>query len=368
MPSRLLSDLNARIAKCRDPLENTCLRAEKAALLARQGELDAARRELAQIHSRYDHRPNAVVSAWVSLAEGLVIYFDDLGGAARDKIRRSLALSEAVGAKPITALSAAWLGQMDYSRLDFEPMLRHLPLALRSASADQHSALSRASLIVAVAYHWAERFDLARPWYAKAHLHATTEGDDPTISALMHNMTWLRAAEARRASVVGAFDNAEVRRAQMGAESTGRFDELVGMAALATLVPLLRAQILVLLEQYAEALAIFEATIDKSIEDGLARMACVLYADTAWCRLRMGDISGAVRDAGVAAASVSAQTHMDDRAMTHSRLANIYSEVQQLDMAREHTSHATEAWSIHTFRQSELVIALGTALEGLVAD
>jgi hypothetical protein len=175
-------------------LQNTCLRAERAALLARQGLLDEARAELASIHGRYDGRPNAVVSAWTSLAEGLVIYFENLGDAARDKIMRSLALSEAIRAKSILALSAAWLAQMDFSRLDFEPMVQHLSVALRTAGSSQHSALSRASLVVAQAYHWAERLDLALPWYGRARQHASTEGDESTINALMqHDLNARRA-------------------------------------------------------------------------------------------------------------------------------------------------------------------------------
>ena len=86
MASRLLSALDARIAKCRDPVENACLRAEKAALLARQGYLDAARAELAIVHARYDGRPNAVVSAWVNLAEGLIAFYGSLSLKAKDKL------------------------------------------------------------------------------------------------------------------------------------------------------------------------------------------------------------------------------------------------------------------------------------------
>jgi hypothetical protein len=254
---------------------------------------------------------------------------------------------------------------MDFSSLDFEPMLRHLPLALRTAGAHQYSALSRASLVAAEAYHWSERLDLARPWYTRAHQHATAEGDESTVSALMHNMTWLRTAQARRASVTGIFDEVQARQTQMGAESTDRFDGLIGMAALATLVPLLRAQVLVLREQYVDALAIFETTIENSMKDGLARMACVLFADAAWCRLKTGDILGAKQDAKVALASISADTHIDDRAMTHSRLAQIYGEFQQLDVAREHTTQASAAWRIHTLRQSQLIPVLAAALEGL---
>ena len=47
MVSRLLSALETRIARTRDPLQNDCLRAERTTLLARQGRLDEARAELA---------------------------------------------------------------------------------------------------------------------------------------------------------------------------------------------------------------------------------------------------------------------------------------------------------------------------------
>ena len=108
MASRLLSALDARIAKCRDPVENACLRAEKAALLARQGYLDAARAELAIVHARYDGRPNAVVSAWVNLAEGLIAFYGSLSLKAKDKLIRAIALSSAVGNRDVWALGAAW--------------------------------------------------------------------------------------------------------------------------------------------------------------------------------------------------------------------------------------------------------------------
>jgi hypothetical protein len=112
------------------------------------------------------------VSDWTNFAEGLVVYFSNLGDASRDKIMRSLALSEAMRAERLQALSAAWLAQMDFAKLDYEPMLLHILVALATAGSDQHSAPSRASLVIAQAYHWAERPDLALPWYGRARQHA----------------------------------------------------------------------------------------------------------------------------------------------------------------------------------------------------
>ncbi len=365
MPSRLLRELDARIAKCRDPLQNTCLRAEKAALLARQGHLDKARAELAAIHARYDRQPNAVVSAWVSLAEGLVIYFSDLGNASLDKIKRSLALSEAVGAKPIQALSAAWLAQMHFSRLDFGPMTKHLQIALRTAEPDQHSALSRACLVAAGAYHWAERIELALPWYGRARQHASAEGDEATLSALMHNMAWLRAAEARRQSVAGILAPRQALQAQLSTDSVHTFDKLIGMAGLGSLVPILRAQVLVLGDQFGDALALLEANIDGALSEGLKRMECVMLADAAWCRLNLGDVGGARRDSEVALSKIVDETQVDDIGMTHSRLAQVFAALGCADIASSHANKATEAWQMHTDRQALLIPALALALEGL---
>ena len=70
MVSRLLSALDTRIARTRDPLQNDCLRAERVTLLARQGRLEEARAELARIRARHTAKPNAVLTAWVCLGEG----------------------------------------------------------------------------------------------------------------------------------------------------------------------------------------------------------------------------------------------------------------------------------------------------------
>ncbi len=354
MTSRLLNALDARIRKTRNPVESACLRAERAALLARQGQLDAARAQLSALRTQFDTRPHAIVSAWASLAEGLVAYFENLSSSARDKFMRALALSEAVRAPSIQSVSAAWLAQMEFSCFDFEPMVRHLTEALEAAPKTQHSARSRASLVIAEAYHWCERLDLALPWYSLARQHATAEGDEATLSALMHNMAWLRTAEARRRSVFGAADADQARHARLGAESVGSFDHLVGTNSLNALVPLLRSQALMLTEEFEPALELLVAHTEKGRNEGLDRMACVLLADTAWCRLRTGDVLGARVDASLALGSVTRETHVDDLAMTHSRLSQIHGSLGEVDLAGHHDSLAKAAWQLHMDRQVQL--------------
>lgn len=358
MPSRLLQELNARIAKCRDPLQHTCLRAEKAALLARQGQLEQARAELVAIHARYDRQPNALVSAWVSLAEGLIFFYSDFGGQARDKLLRAHALSTAVGDKWVRALSAAWLAHFSYLEQDFNPMANNLSTAFADVPTGGHSALARASLVTAQSYHWAERFDLAKPWYSKARQHAAVEGDETLISALMHNMAWLRVAQARRLATSGMKNPLEVRQILLGADSTEAFDQLVGTASLRSLVPILRAHVLTLLDRHVEALELFDTNLDVALSEGLGRIHCGMLAEIAWCRVSVGDAVGARRDAADAERSATVCVQPDETAAAHGRLAQVFLALENSESANYHRTRAEADWQEHSKQQLELVALL----------
>ncbi|MBC7957856.1 MAG: hypothetical protein H7Y33_18555, partial [Cytophagales bacterium] len=63
MKSRLLSTLDTAIAAATQPVQADCLRAERAGLLARQGQIAEARSVVAALQAQYAKLPNASVSA-----------------------------------------------------------------------------------------------------------------------------------------------------------------------------------------------------------------------------------------------------------------------------------------------------------------
>ena len=217
--SRLLSRLDAAIAAAAHPLRADYLRAERAGYLARQGHLIEASQVIALLHERYDPSPNVLISAWLNLAEGLLSHFSDLSGVAIDKMRRAYALSGAARDTPLRALTAAWLAHMEYVAHDFELMARHLAESLQLADAEFHTARSRACLVGAQGYHLGGRYDLAQPWYEKARLHANADGDEAMLSAVMHNMAWLHAVQARQTQLQGNGPTLSVNQILLGAES-----------------------------------------------------------------------------------------------------------------------------------------------------
>ncbi len=93
MKSQLLARLDAAIARAGDPLSADMLRAERVALLAREGRLAEAREALAPLHQRQQIRPDAASAAAIGLADAMIDYYSDLGGQARVKLQQARVLS-----------------------------------------------------------------------------------------------------------------------------------------------------------------------------------------------------------------------------------------------------------------------------------
>lgn len=357
MKSRLLSRLDAAIAAASHPVQADCLRAERACLLARQGQLAAARAEHGALQAQYAMRPQPLMSAWLSLLDGLACYFADLNRAARDKLSRAYALSAAARDTRLHALAAAWLAHLDYVDHDLEALSRHAAEVFQLADDTQHAALARVSLVVAQTYHYGGRYDQAQPWYAKARQHANAEGDEAMLSAVMHNMASIHTNQSLHALLRGAQDDEMQRRAMLGIESTGNFDALIGTASLGALVPMLRAQISSQQGRWAEAVSLYEAHFSDGLLQGLDRMRAFLGADLAWCRLQLGQNAQALKDALAAEVASEHDRDVDDRAAAHTRLAQVFSKLGREDVAARHRAQALIDWRTHE-RDQALALSL----------
>ena len=357
-PSRLLLRLEAGIVNAKSVVEADCLRAERAAYLARLGRFEEVHAELDALHARYDCRPNVKISVWLNLAEGLTIHSREMGQAARDKVLRAHALSGAAGLLQMRALSAGWLAHMDFLLADIVSMTRHVEEALRLADKSHDSARARAGLVVAQGYHQGGRLDLALPWYFSARQHAISDGDDAMVSALMHNMAWLRASNLRQEQVLGTRTTGENNFALLSAQSTAHFDLLVGAANLQSHIPILQAKLLVSSGQPVEALALFDEHLQIVLREGLGRLQADLLADRAWCRVQLGQPSEARKDAVLAESNIDVDGQFDDRAFAHSRLVEVFAALGESEAAERHQRLADTAWHGYVEFQARLVALL----------
>ena len=362
MASRLLTQLAARIAAARDPVEAACLRAQRGIYLARQGKVDEAQAIVKAIREEFGTRPNAEVTAWISLVEALVHFYSLPGPNAMDRLRRAHALSRAMQHPVLVPLCAAWLAHIEFNANEMEPMLQHVLEALQLAQADHHATLARVSLVVADAFHYAGRFDLAKDWYAAVRQHALAEGDDAMISAMLHNVAAFRANEVRLADAFGSPIPQEARRALMEAESTQNYDIGIGTLSLALLIPLMRAQLLTTERRFAEAIEIVEDVLERDSPENLERRKACFYADRAWCHCQLGQEASALHYAERARRHLDVPADTDDVASTHARLASVFECFGQESEAKAHGRLALEARDRHAATQAELEVRLNCVL------
>ena len=188
MKSRYLKALEKEIATAPTDVLADKARARMASYLVRQGSVAEANALLVSLRAKYREHPSVEISCWLHLAEGIACSYSVASGSPRDRLQRALVLARACGDRSMQALAAAWLARLAFESYDITEMVKCLNEAFTNASAMDNEALGRAKLMGAVALHLAGRHDLAKSWYADTHAHATADGDDLAISALMHNI------------------------------------------------------------------------------------------------------------------------------------------------------------------------------------
>jgi len=368
--SRLMAKLDAAIAAAANPIEANCLRAERAGLLARQGQLEAARTQIDELNAQLAWQPNLPLRAWLALADGLHVHYSALDRGAQTSIEQAYMLAQATESLTrLHALAAAWLANLAFVDDDTLRMAALLREAFATAGPEHHGARARAALVAGCAYHFAADSARAQPWYEASRRHAIAEGDETHLSALMHNQAALRASRARLALLFdddhGDAAHADaVVHALMGAESIGHYDAGVGTASLGSLVPMLRAQVLTAQAQWSAALALFDNHFEAALADGLARQAPCLLADRAWCEWNAGQPRKAQVLAAAAQQALSLPCDIDDRAMATARLAQVYAALGDAGAAQRHREASQAHYAAHRSQQQRIVVLLDDALAG----
>ncbi len=371
--SRLLAALEEAIKKTTSPIEAQCLRAERAALLARQGQLERAMGVIDELNSQLTWQPhNKLLRGWVALAEGLHGYYSVIGVGGREQMALAYQLAQDSGpaGTRLRATTAAWLANLMFGDSDASRMVALIRESLDTAAPEHSGARARATLVAGFAYHFGGQSARAQPWYDASRRHAIADGDEAHLSALMHNQAWMRAAQARMALLFGSEgnnggDGQSMAQALIGAESIGHYDAGIGTASLGSLVPMLRAQVLTAHGRWAEALTLFAANFDSALDEGLKRFAACLLADRAWCELHEGHADKARALAGAAEQALAEPIDTDDHAMALARLAQVREALGEIGLAVRHREASQRLHTQHREQQQRLVALLDEALAGL---
>jgi tetratricopeptide (TPR) repeat protein len=358
--SRFLKNIEIDILRRSPSTERSCKIIERAIYRARIGFVKESAEEVDTVRRHYINNPNISVSAWAHLADGIIAFFSTMTPDARGSMLRSRALSAAGGLKEIRCLGSAWIAHMDYLQLDIKSLRDNIDDVFKHAEKSDHNALSRGCLVVAQAYHWADSFKLALPWYKLAHSHALELGDEATLSALMHNMAWQKL-RLWRAEDFGLSKTLQVdgNRSLLGVQSAENFDLLIGSTALDSLVPSAIAQTLTLRGEYEKALFLFEKFLESSGNQGMTRLHAELLADRAWCKWKLGMVEAAITDCTAAENSLFHSGAPDDSAFAHAGIARVLGAIGAKEQEAVHRTTSIELWDAHIHLQSDMKIILG---------
>jgi len=346
--SRLVQKLDAEIAAlASNPAHCAVLRVQRAILWLRHGRNAEARAELSRLHAIAIANPHIELSAWLHLAEGLVAYFGAFGGDGRDRVRRASVMASAARIQALQVVAEAWLAQMDFVGRDITGLIFHAQATLALLGPADHSAAYRVATAMASAWSLAAGQPEAAPWFAWAHRNVIAEGDDAGLSALVYNQMQMRALRIRHGALAGA--PGEAPGVMLGVDSIGNLDVAVGGSARADLTPLLRAQLLTARGDHAAAAALLETHLPEALSSGLARVGYSLLADLAWCWANTGELQRARALADQAAVEVlaedSANCDLDECAVLHARLAQVYAKLGEDALAAREAEAAKVSWA-----------------------
>jgi tetratricopeptide (TPR) repeat protein len=352
----MLARLESEISREKDSVTRDCKKLERAAYLARMGSLAEAISTVTEVREIYVSNPNAKISSWTHLADGLIDHFTNLSCSSRQKILRAYALSSAASLVETRSICAAWLAHLEYASSNFESMIKYANEALDLSLKFNNAAATRSALIVALAYHFAGGTESASPWYRFVRLVATMQGDEATISALIHNMAWLRA-QSRRAESCG-LPIGSVRledQTLLAAESSENYDILVGSKSLPVFSPILKAQILIVDKEYYKALTIYSNNIKIATDDVMRDSTPDLLADQAWGMINVGLIFEASEKVTQAVQKMHIQSDDKISLFAQARVAQVFEALGNIDDARKHKNLALEGWAKHLVVRTKLL-------------
>lgn len=359
--SRLLKQLEKEIAAAASPMASAGARAKRAMLLARHGAVGEAREALTALHQLSFQHPHPEIGAWLHMAEGLMSYYNGfVAQQAWDRIQRAQAIAGSAPALvEVRVLAAAWLAQLAFIRHDPAALVEHARRCLDEALPDHHVALARMAMAMGVGWHYAGDVESAQRWYIRARHHAAVEGDDASLSALMFNMAGMRASQLRRESLWA--HAARGPELLLTVDSMHHFDEAVGAQMMGELRPVLRAQVLTMQGGFDEARQLYEEHLPQAMSLGLERLGSSLLSDLAWCRANLGQHEHALHQAREAEIELDPDCELDDRAITHSRLAQTFRLLGEIADADRHQALADEAWQQFADQQRQWRDLLGAS-------
>lgn len=310
--SKLLDELEKRIAVEPDDYLRAELSAKKAAYLARTGCFDEARGEISNIRSQFGDGRSGRVTVLIMLAEGLLHHFESLGPGALDRLMRAQVLAQAGRDLELIALTSAWKAFFEFERSEFEAAARSIGLATTSALDEDHPSRSRIAAVLFTAYALCGDVANSQKQFLRGRDHALKEGDQAGLDALLHNKAVFGTARLRAQSCFDSADVGLIGFLRTEIKSAKNLQQFARIKSLAAYIDLADARLATVEGRYEYALAQLEVLQGRGPFPKGHFDAELALVEQAFCLGRLGRLDEALTRAGPALESEFSEVDVDD--------------------------------------------------------
>lgn len=361
-----LDRLAREIASSRDQRQ-LVLRAERAGALARYGYVEEAEREIKSLRdANSSFAPD--IAAWILVAEGQLQHFSSLAPSAISSFRAAEAIGRAINRVDIRATSSAWMAATEFLKGDVVISVQHAVQSILDSDSRAFATLSRSCLVIADCLNYAGMSAEAGRHYSVAREYASRVGDISMQSLVLFNSAAFAVARLSLADVSNEVIGDEVRSAELAVSSIEHLDYGIGLSSLNALVPLLKAQLKVVAQQWASGRELYEAALRTAVSQGQQRWLAKFLSELALCDASVGDAKTAAENALQATSFLSQCTDLDDRAIAHARIASVFRALKRSDAADTHSRSAQALVAEFRAEQQHLRTEIAPMLTRLPVD
>jgi tetratricopeptide (TPR) repeat protein len=356
---RLLQRNQQAIASAQAAAERASLLAQRVLLLARHWRMDDVPAALSDAEAAVAASADRRAAAELALARGVARYYGAQIGSALEPVREARDAAILLGDAGLEAECEAWLGCVRGTlHHDPDEVLPHLRQAVRLGSAQRPLAAARGLYVVATLYHEADLIDEAVRHYRRASSVARAEHDEQLVAAVHRYMTLAQAQQVRRARAAGRLDDEQLKQALAGLGSAQQLAAALTIDDTGLQSNLRLGEMLRLSSQYAQAVAVFERTVEPAVLAGMTWEATIARADQAVCLAHCGRLEAAERTGQLAEIDLSGEFDDYSRAVVYDSLAELAGMLDREAQARAYRDIAAAAWELDVAYCSGLRAAL----------
>ena len=356
--SRLLDTLRSELRAARSPAAVSEARVRLSVFYARRGDESEAAVEITELRSLGHSANLATCTAQANLAEGVLAFCKGNQAEALDKLRRARALAGLAASDALERLCLAWLSHVELNLMQTANIGTQIELILSSARSNEHAALSRIGMTLAIALHSCGRYELARPWYELSRQHAVAEGDDLTLDALMHNVAAIRIHNLRLNEITESGDVSELIRAEQELASGMNYDEAKSPKSYRWMFPLLRIQLLMLQKQIDLARLALDAWFSEHQAQALPRAIYLARVDYSYCLSQLCNLKSAKEQIEVAAIDPNFKLSLGDFAFVRYRQSQLAVASHDAANGQRHLEDAKSLLAKYRAEQASLELTL----------